>query len=129
MLAAALNGWGAAGVALRRCRDDEVLLLEEIESALAESDIVLTVGGVSVGDYDYTVPAMTKAGIEKIFHGVSQKPGQPLFFGAADNGKCAFGIPGNPASALVCAAIYVRYAMERLAGATQPQPQGIHRHW
>ena len=123
MLASALKVWGAGEVKLCRCRDDEQTLSAQLESSLVDSDLVLAVGGVSVGDYDFTVPAMLGTGIGRIFHGISQKPGKPLFFGVDESGRCAFGLPGNPASALVCAAVYVRTALELMAGVGEPAPE------
>ena len=125
MLSAALSGWGAAGVELRRCGDDETLLRDQVAQAMENAEIVLTVGGVSVGDYDFAVPAMVGAGFKQVFHGVRQKPGKPLFFGVTDNGKCAFGLPGNPASALVSTALYVRRALEIMAGSLDPAPRSL----
>ncbi len=123
MLTVAFEAWGAGPVKVARCRDNKDILTREIASSLKECDIVIVVGGVSVGDYDYTVPAMDRAGIVKIFHGVRQKPGKPLYFGSGPEGQCVFGLPGNPASALVCVAIYVRPALEILAGAAEPRPR------
>ena len=123
MLAVALKNWGAGQVSLSRCHDNESQLAGKIAKALQSCDIVIAVGGVSVGDYDYTVPAMQKSGIVKTFHGVKQKPGKPLFFGKGPQGQSVFGLPGNPASALACAAIYVRPALEIMAGASEPEPR------
>jgi molybdopterin molybdotransferase len=123
MLSAALGVWGAGEVTLRRCRDNVETLHTEIETVLDCLDIVLVVGGVSVGDYDFTLPALERAGVKKIFHGVAQKPGKPLYFGKTPDGRLAFGLPGNPASALVCGAVYVRRAMELMAGVSRPEPR------
>ncbi|MGI6072544.1 MAG: gephyrin-like molybdotransferase Glp [Lachnospiraceae bacterium] len=70
-----------------------------IEKALKECDAVITTGGVSVGDYDFTPDAMEKAGIEILFRGVDLKPGMACAYGAK-NGKLVCGLTGNPASSL-----------------------------
>jgi len=54
---------------------------DTIAQALGENDLILITGGVSVGDYDFVAGACLQQGVQKIFHGVKQKPGKPLFFG------------------------------------------------
>jgi molybdopterin molybdotransferase len=125
MLEAALAAWGVAGVRSVRCGDNESALRQAIAAALDQADVVLTIGGVSVGDYDFTLPALESVGIRQVFHGIAQKPGKPLFYGTTPTGKLAFGLPGNPASAMVCAALYVRLALELLAGVREPEPQPV----
>lgn len=91
----------------------------ELERALSEAgehvDVLVITGGVSVGDRDLVRPTLEKLGVETIFWGVQQKPGKPLYFGHAQH-TLIFGLPGNPASALVCFHEYVRPALLRLAG-------------
>jgi molybdopterin molybdotransferase len=70
-------------------------------------------GGVSVGDYDFTLKACDAAGVESIFHKVKQKPGKPLFFGMHDT-KVVFGMPGNPASVLTGFYEYVYPAISKM---------------
>src|SRR5207244_6889540 len=79
------------------------------------ADAVLSTGGVSVGDLDFVKDALEAASFERVFWRVAQKPGKPLLFGRLA-GRHFFGLPGNPVSALVCFALYVRPALRRLQG-------------
>lgn len=86
--------------------DDLATLAEAIAATEKSYDMILISGGVSVGDYDFTWPALEAAGFEKIFHKITQKPGKPLLFSSKEN--CyAFGLPGNPRSALMAIYCYV----------------------
>jgi len=77
--------------------------------------VVLTSGGVSVGDLDLVKDALAASGVERIFWQVAQKPGRPLAFGRLGS-RLVFGLPGNPVSALVCFYVYVRPALRRMQG-------------
>ncbi|HWP66078.1 MAG TPA: gephyrin-like molybdotransferase Glp [Candidatus Limnocylindria bacterium] len=89
-----------------------------LEEATARADVVLSTGGVSVGDYDFVKDALDAIGVERLFWKVAQKPGKPLAFGRRGT-RLVFGLPGNPVSALVCFAVYVWPALRRLAGHTR----------
>ena len=90
--------------------DDLNILATQLSDLLIAADIVLMTGGVSVGDYDFTLIAFEKNGINPIFHKIKQKPGKPLLFGMKGN-KLVFGLPGNPASVLTCFYEYVLPAL------------------
>ena len=96
-----------------KCEDNIDALTSVLNQAIAQSDVVLMTGGVSVGDYDFTVLVSKNCGIEKVFHKLKQKPGKPLFFGTKDQ-VLFFGLPGNPASVLTCFYEYVLVALEKL---------------
>ena len=81
--------------------DDINKLSTQLNTLLENSDLILLVGGVSVGDYDFTLPAFEKCGVTPIFHKIKQKPGKPLLFGKKEN-VIVFGLPGNPASVMTC---------------------------
>lgn len=86
----------------------------ELERALAlvpSVDLLLCTGGVSVGERDLVPLALVAAGYQQKFHGVAMKPGKPLWFGTAPDGRSAFGLPGNPVSALVS---LVRFVLPHL---------------
>ncbi len=91
-----------------------------IGAALAEGlercDFLLMTGGVSVGDYDFVKEMAHEAGVQEVFWKVRQKPGKPLFFGKTVEDKFVFGLPGNPASVLVCFYEYVRPALLKAMG-------------
>lgn len=86
--------------------DDSQELKKILNEALANNDLVLLSGGVSVGDYDFVVQAAADCGVEKLFHKIKQRPGKPLYFGKKAN-KLVVGLPGNPSSVLSCFYEYV----------------------
>lgn len=106
ILSAALKEQGISPVSETHVNDHPDQILAEIVKGLEKCDLLIITGGVSVGDYDYVVPMLEKAGVTKIFHGVKQKPGKPLYFGKKGS-KLIFGLPGNPVSALVCFHLYI----------------------
>jgi len=89
-----------------------------IERAL-EADLLLLSGGVSAGKYDVVETVLADLGAEFYFDRVRIQPGQPLVFGSVD-GKFFFGLPGNPASAMVTFELFGRAALERLSGIADP---------
>lgn len=90
--------------------DNESEIIDAVK-AVYDSDIIILSGGVSVGDYDLVPSALSRCGVEKIFHRVKQKPGKPLYFGKF-NDTLVFALPGNPASALTCFYEYVVPSIE-----------------
>ncbi|QYJ16020.1 Molybdopterin molybdenumtransferase [Rubrobacter xylanophilus DSM 9941] len=107
-----------AGAEARRmyaAADDPGSIRAAVAEALEEADVVITSGGVSVGEKDLVRAAMRELGVEQIFWGVRFKPGKPLFFGAREDVRC-FGLPGNPVSAMVCFELFVRPAIFRMMG-------------
>lgn len=112
-LLAALHNLHITDASVYKCEDDTDALTDVLNKALAKSDLVLMTGGVSVGDYDFTVKVSKDCGIEKVFHKLKQRPGKPLFFGKKDQ-VLFFGLPGNPASVLTCFYEYVLVALEKL---------------
>jgi molybdopterin molybdotransferase len=115
MLQAALGETGFQTRVALTVPDSPSALRNALKQALASSDVCLLVGGVSVGDYDYSRPVLKELGVRQIFWGVAQKPGKPLYFGGK-SGKLVFGLPGNPASVLVCFHEYVLPALRLLEG-------------
>ena len=95
------------------CGDDLFQLQSILEKALQTADLILMTGGVSVGDYDFTMDAFESCGVKQVFHKIKQKPGKPMLFGTRD-GKLVFGLPGNPASVLTCFYEYVIPAIGRM---------------
>jgi len=84
-------------------------------NALAECDVVVLSGGVSMGDYDY-VPAVLEAlGVARLFHGVLMKPGKPTWFGRAGE-RFVLGMPGNPVSTFVNFEFFGKPLLARLQG-------------
>lgn len=112
-LLSALQQQGITGVKVHRSVDDLQQLTDLLQNALTDSDLVLMTGGVSVGDYDFTLSALKACGVNTYFHKVRQKPGKPVLFGMK-NAIPVFGLPGNPASVLTCFYQYVLPAISRL---------------
>lgn len=95
---------------------DEIgLLTDAVGKALDECDIVVTSGGVSMGDYDLVEDAAVNAGVSVDFSKIAQRPGKPMV-GGVTGGKLFFGLPGNPVSVMVCFEVYVRPAIRRILG-------------
>jgi molybdopterin molybdotransferase len=111
--------------------------LEDIADKLSQAlraDVVLSIGGVSVGQYDLVAPAFARAGIETKLWKVAIKPGKPLLFGMAGRVP-VLGLPGNPVSAMVTFEMFVRPGLRRMQGSRTPYPALIeveleheHRH-
>lgn len=115
MLKAALQQLHVNHVTATTAGDDLNALQAAIANALKGADMLLLTGGVSVGNYDFVVPAAEACGVQRLFHNVAQRPGKPLY-GGIKNGKIVFGLPGNPASVLSCFYNYVVVAIEGLTG-------------
>ncbi len=112
-LIAALQQLHIKDITVYQSEDDVDTLTKTLQTALDSSDMVLMTGGVSVGDYDFTVKVSENCGMQKIFHKIKQKPGKPIFFGTKET-ILFFGLPGNPASVLTCFYEYVIVALEKL---------------
>jgi molybdopterin molybdotransferase len=91
--------------------------------ALDGADVVVLSGGVSVGPHDHVKPALRELGVEERFWGVRLRPGKPTWFGTRD-GTLAFGLPGNPVSAMVTFQLFARPALAALQGAA-PEPRRV----
>jgi molybdopterin molybdotransferase len=121
MLAAALAVVGAEIVAAPSVADDEASLRAALERGL-ECDVLVTSGGVSVGEHDLVREVERELGVEESFWRVAIKPGKPLAFGT--RGKTlVFGLPGNPVSALVGAELFVKPALRAMQGISDPLPR------
>lgn len=111
---------GAVVERLPLAGDDTSLLKRQISQAAQRSDIVVTSGGVSVGAYDFTKPALHELGAEVFFERVALRPGKPTVFARLPNGTLFFGLPGNPVSVSVTFNLFARTAMLAMQGAGQP---------
>ena len=87
-----------------------------LEIALNENDVVVTSGGVSVGEFDFVKEAFDQLGGQMEFWRVAIKPGKPFVFGRWKE-KFLFGLPGNPVSGLVSFCVFVAPALARMQGA------------
>jgi molybdopterin molybdotransferase len=114
---AALRKRGIERVALLQCRDDAARLRATVENVLPKCGALILSGGVSMGDTDHVPAVLRELGVRPVFHKILQKPGKPMWFGLAAGERPVFGLPGNPASVLVCLHRYVLPALLRAAGA------------
>jgi molybdopterin molybdotransferase len=102
----ALKRIGINKITITMVGDDLAQTTEAVKKCIAQSDVVLISGGISVGDYDFVKQALEANGVSEVFYKVNQRPGKPLWFGVKDKTK-VFALPGNPASSLSCFYIYV----------------------
>lgn len=100
-------------VKVYRVKDSLARIAKRAASSIDNADVVIFTGGVSVGDYDFVVPALESVGVKTGFHKVKQKPGKPVFFGYKGR-KLVFALPGNPASVLTCFYTLVMPALSKL---------------
>jgi molybdopterin molybdotransferase len=114
-LAALVKELGAEVLMLGIVKDDQTALTETINYAINHADIVLSSGGVSVGDYDYIDNILASLGATIHFRAVQMRPGKPLTFATFPN-SLYFGLPGNPVSALVTFWRFVQPAIKKLSG-------------
>jgi molybdopterin molybdotransferase len=114
MLAAQVEAAGGIAVDHGIAPDDPSALRRVLADAL-RADVVVTSGGISVGEHDLVERTFVELGCAFAFHGVALRPGKPTAFGRA-GGTLVFGLPGNPASSLTTFALFVRPALRRLLG-------------
>ncbi|MBI1416714.1 MAG: molybdopterin molybdenumtransferase MoeA [Limimaricola sp.] len=113
-LAAMVAREGALPRLLPIARDDAASLGVVLDLA-AGADLVLTIGGASVGDHDIVAQVAQSRGIDLAFHKVAMRPGKPLMAGRMD-GAMMVGLPGNPVSALVCGEVFVMPVLRAMQG-------------
>lgn len=101
--------------------DDRQDLLVNLEQRLAQSDLVVLSGGVSKGKLDFVPGVLEELGVTKIFHGVAQRPGKPLWVGQREQ-TMVFGLPGNPVSSVNCLLHYVLPFINRQLGLAPARP-------
>jgi molybdopterin molybdotransferase len=118
MLSALVRRAGADVRALR-VEDDRVATVAAVEQALADTDVLLLSGGVSVGPHDHVKPALEANGVEEVFWRVALRPGKPTWFGVKreDPPVLVLGLPGNPVSAYVTFTLFAAPALAKLQGA------------
>jgi len=125
----------ALGVPCTRVHaDDQRATLEEaMAKGAADADIVVTTGGVSMGDKDLVPPTAAALGFETVFHRVAIQPGKPVFLARRPDGTLLLGLPGNPVSVLATSHLFLVPTIDRWLGARTARwwtlPLGAaHRH-
>ena len=115
-LAALIPGCGGISTYVGIAKDDPITMAALIASAM-DHDVVITTGGVSVGDRDHVRAALKAAGVELELWKVAMKPGKPFSFGMRGE-RPVFGLPGNPVSTIVAFELFLRPALLAMQGAT-----------
>jgi molybdopterin molybdotransferase len=129
-LEAATRALGVSEIRTTSCADDPRAIGSAIGAALNGADVVVTSGGVSVGDFDFVPAAFEALGGQRRFWKVAVKPGKPNYFGiwegSAGHSSFFFGLPGNPVSALLSFERLVKPCLLRLMGSHGVTPRTLH---
>ena len=120
MLAALFAAAGADVVDGGIIRDDPEALAAALTTN-ADADMLVTIGGASVGDHDHVLAVLRSVGAEIAFWKIAIKPGKPMIAGRLGRAQ-VIGLPGNPVSAFVCAQLFVLPMLRRMQGAADPLP-------
>ncbi len=126
-LAALLAQWGGQLVARHRVEDDAEAAQGEAAAALGSSDLVVVIGGASVGEKDLARNMFAPHGLDLLFSKVAMKPGKPVWFGRA-GATLVIGLPGNPTSAMVTARLLLAPLTAGLAGRDPGDARRWRRH-
>jgi molybdopterin molybdotransferase len=113
-LKAFAQGQGAIAASLPPASDDDAAIQAAVDAA--QFDLLVTIGGASVGDHDRVKPALRALGAELAVEGCAMRPGKPVWFARLGDRRLVLGLPGNPASALVCAELFLAPLLARLQG-------------
>jgi molybdopterin molybdotransferase len=120
-----LEQWGGIAVQHPILADDDELARRQIDGADLDVDLIIPLGGASVGDRDRLRPLFEERGARILFDKVAVRPGKPTWHARLD-GPPLLGLPGNPASAFVCAHLFVRPLLFALAGRRAPVMPFLH---
>lgn len=119
-LAALVAAWGAEITPLPPVGDSEEAIAQAVADAAC--DLIVTIGGASVGDHDLVKPALARLGLQLHVESLKMRPGKPMWFGVLRDGRRVLGLPGNPASAMVCAELFLRPLLAAMLGAETTLP-------
>jgi len=128
MIAAMSRAVGAWSIDLGVAADNSTDILQRIDAG-AEADVIVTIGGASMGEADLVKRVLDEVGFEQDFWRVKMRPGSPFSFGwlPREKGRQAvFGLPGNPSSAFVTFEVFVRPFLLKLAGHRQVMRREVH---
>jgi molybdopterin molybdotransferase len=125
-MTALVSEWGADATRLPSVADRIESLAAAFDDALGKFDLLVTLGGASVGDHDLVKPALARLGFDLLVDSIAVRPGKPTFFGVTPKGP-VLGLPGNPASALVCAHLFLRPLIKAMLGQDNPAQEGTAR--
>lgn len=121
---AALKGlyWRSENIKRLHTADEPLAVRDTLKAALADCRVLITLGGVSVGDRDFIKPVLEEMGVRTVFWKVAVKPGKPVYFAVTEAGQLIFGLPGNPVSALITFHLFVKPALKILTGEKTAAP-------
>lgn len=119
-LAATVRAAGAETIDLGIAPDDRAEIARRCAEGIEAADILVTLGGASVGDHDLVQPALSDIGIAPDFWKVAVRPGKPLMFSSR---PLVLGLPGNPVSGAVCAVLFLVPLVKAMQGAARPLPE------
>ena len=117
-LGALIALWGGEPSPLAPAGDDVKAIVGAVQGA--SCDLLVTIGGASVGDHDLVKPALTELGLVLAVESVNLRPGKPTWFGRLADGRLVLGLPGNPASAMVGAELFLRPLILAMQGHAEP---------
>jgi molybdopterin molybdotransferase len=124
-LAASLTLAGFAPQSTQHLPDREDAHTAALGDMLERHDVLVLSGGVSAGRFDHVPAVLAALDVQRMFHGIAQRPGRPMWFGTGPAGQAVFALPGNPVSVLVCLARYVIPALGRMVGDTPRAPPTV----
>ncbi len=124
-IAALVCAWGGTPLVLEPARDTPDAIFDAVSEAAC--DLLVVIGGASGGDHDLVKPTLARLGLDLKVDTVRIRPGKPTWFGtlaaqAGERGRLVLGLPGNPASALVCAELFLRPLLAAWQGASPDLP-------
>jgi molybdopterin molybdotransferase len=125
-LAALIARHGGEAIPLGIAKDEPESIIT-LARAGSAADILVTIGGASVGEYDLVATALKSEGLELDFWKIAMRPGKPLLFGRLGDQR-VLGVPGNPVSALICAHVFLVPMLGKLLGLaeeTRPEPEAV----
>jgi molybdopterin molybdotransferase len=112
-IAGLVESWGGVAHRLAVEKDNVDAIARAARLGLEDSDLLVVIGGASVGDHDHARPALMQLGLEIAVEKIAVRPGKPTWFGSTPRGL-VLGLPGNPASALACAFLFLRPLIEAM---------------
>ena len=99
---------------------DEPQAIADVFDLARGADIVVTIGGASVGEHDLVAATAERLGLERAFWKIAMRPGKPLMAGRFADGRTMLGLPGNPVSSIVCSALFLVPMIRRMLGLAEP---------
>lgn len=120
-LKAMIEAAGGRARLLPIARDNEASLMTVYEMAMG-ADLIVTIGGASVGDHDLVAQVAARFGLRQSFYKIAMRPGKPLIAGAFGDGTPYLGLPGNPVSAIVCGHLFLLPMLRAMLGLQDVMP-------